>query len=70
MCSTNCLSNKVIDKKYIREANDPIDRIVRESMKKWPRRMRSTDILGIYIPIIVTSGWIIGFGMVFVSIFK
>lgn len=59
---------KALTTEYINWANDPIDDIVRKSMKPWPRWMRNTSILGRYIPIIVTLGWCIGLYMLISSI--
>jgi len=46
---------------YIEKADDPVDKIVRESIKCWPGMFRCTYILGIYMPALVLFGWLIGF---------
>jgi hypothetical protein len=51
---------KALTTEYIKGANDPIDEVVRKSMRRWPRWMRNTSILGRYIPYVVTIGWGIG----------
>jgi hypothetical protein len=52
---------------YIHEASDPIDDVVRSSLDWWPRKLRSTKILGIYIPITLTLGWLAGLIMLIVA---
>jgi len=54
---------KTLTTEYINGANDPIDSAVRDSMHPWPRWIRNTSILGRYIPIVVTIGWVIGMFM-------
>jgi len=45
---------------YIDEAQDPIDQRVRESLKWLPRQMRSTFILGVWVPAVVSAAWLVG----------
>lgn len=58
---------KALTTEYINGANDPIDAVVRRSMRRWPRWMRNTSILGRYIPHVVTIGWGIGLYMLVLS---
>jgi len=58
---------KNLTTEYIKNAKDPIDWHVRNSMHFWPRWMRNTSILGRYIPCVVTLGWGIGLCMLLIS---
>jgi hypothetical protein len=48
---------------YVSRAEDPIDQVVRESLKWSPRLMRSSYILGIHLPTVVALAWLFGFAM-------
>ena len=58
---------RALTDEYIDGADDPIDRVVRKSMRSWPKWMKNTSILGIYIPFIVTIGWSIGLYLLIAS---
>lgn len=63
--SANVLKN--LTTTYMENANDPIDQLVRDSMKVWPRWIRNTSILGIYIPLLISLGWGVGLIMILLS---
>ena len=44
---------------YMKNAHDEIDKRVRKSLHWSPRRMRSSFILGLYLPIVVTFAWLV-----------
>lgn len=52
---------------YIHDADDPIDKCVRHSLKWLPRRLRSTFILGVWLPLVLFLGWIIGLIMLIIA---
>jgi len=45
---------------YIRQAQDPIDQCVRRSLAWFPRRVASTPILGVWLPLVVSAAWLVG----------
>jgi len=45
---------------YAENADDPVDKAVRKSMRRWPRWLRNTSIIGIYTPLFITIGWFVG----------
>ncbi len=42
---------------YIKNASDPVDGRVREHLAWVPRGLRSTFILGVWLPVVVTAAW-------------
>lgn len=48
---------------YVRDANDPIDKRVRRAIKWVPIGLRPTSILGLWLPLVLFIGWIIGLAM-------
>ena len=52
---------------YITKANDPIDKRVRHSLRWLPRRLRSTFILGVWLPLVMIVAWGVGLVMLIVA---
>lgn len=55
---------------YIHDADDTIDRRVRHSLNWLPRRLRSTFILGVWLPLVLFLGWVIGLIMLIIKTCK
>lgn len=53
---------------YILSANDPIDDRVRQTMKRWPRKIRPTYILGVWLPLVLLLGWLVGLILLIVTV--
>ena len=59
-----------LNSEYIHDANDPIDKRVRQSLKWLPRGLRSTAILGVWLPLVLFIGWIVGLIMLIAAACK
>jgi len=55
--------NRALTKVHVEEAHDPVDKVARLAVGGWPQWLKSTNIMGLYLPLLLTSGWLIAIFM-------
>ena len=54
---------QALNKVHIEEAHDPVDRVARLAVAGWPEWIKATYIVGLYLPLVLTAGWLIAIFM-------
>lgn len=45
---------------YIEQTNDPVDQLVRRSITSFPIALNPSNLLGLYLPVVIFIGWLLG----------
>ena len=53
------LITQALTKVHMEEAHDPVDRVARQAVLGWPQWIKATYIVGVYLPLVLTAGWLI-----------